>query len=106
MKKLLIALMLVAGVAQAETIATLPNQAGGKIVLTNETCKDPVTGEIYSALRRSYNYSSAGGSSEGCWLVEDETIVVVWINSNGTRDRSRYPLANFTFKKIGNRSNL
>jgi len=106
MKKLLIALLLISGVANAETVATLPNQAGGKIVLTNETCKDPATGEIYSALRRAYNYSSAGGSSEGCWLLEDETIVVVWVNSNGSRDRSRYPLANFTIKKTGNRSTL
>jgi hypothetical protein len=106
MKKLLIALLVVSGVASAETVATLPNQAGGKIVLTDEVCKDPATGEIYTALRRSYNYSSSGGTSEGCWTLEDETIVVVWINSNGSRDRSRYPLSNFTIKKTGNRKTL
>lgn len=104
MKKLLIALMLVAGVAQAETVATLPNQAGGKIVLTNEVCKDPSTGEVYSSLRRCYNYGASGNTSEGCYFVEDESVVVVWVNTSG-RSKSRYPLVNFTFKNNMNYKN-
>ena len=91
MKKLLIALMLVSGMAQADTFATLPNNAGGKIVLTDETCK--LGEKTYEKLNRAYNYGSAGYTSEGCWMVEDETVVVVWVNS---KDKMRYPIANFT----------
>lgn len=103
MKKLMLGLLVSLSVhtaVKAEAVATLPNQAGGKIVLTDEICKDPVTGEIFNSLRRAYNYSTAGGSDEGCWLVEDETVVVVWIPSSGAkRTRSRYPVENFTILK-------
>ena len=39
MKKLLIALCFI-GSVQAKDIAWMPNQANGKIVLTDEVCKD------------------------------------------------------------------
>ena len=91
MKKLLIALMLVSGIAKSATFATMPNQANGKIVLTDETCK--FDGKVYDGLNRAYNYGSAGYTSEGCWMAEDETIVVIWIDSN---TKMRYPMANFT----------
>ena len=100
MKKILIGalLALTTTLANAEMLATLPNKAGGKIVLTDEICVDPVTKERYDALKRAYNYSAEGGTSEGCYFVEDESVVVVWVNSQ-SRDRSRYPLENFTFNK-------
>jgi hypothetical protein len=99
MKKLLLALGVTLALnANAEMLATLPNKAGGKIVLTDEICVDPVTKERYDALKRAYNYSAEGGTSEGCYFVEDESVVVVWVNSQ-SRDRSRYPLENFTFNK-------
>lgn len=105
MRKLIVIIGLVCGVlyyqqVKAEAIATLPNKAGGKIVLTDEICVDPVTNEVYNSLRRAYNYSPAGGTDEGCWLVEDETVVVIWVPSNGAkRMRSRYPAENFTMLK-------
>lgn len=91
MKKLLLALMLVSSMAQADTFATLPNNAGGKIVLTDETCK--LGEKVYEKLNRAYNYGSSGYTSEGCWTTEDETIIVIWVDTN---TKMRYPMGNFT----------
>lgn len=91
MNKLLLALLLVSGVAESATFATQPNTAGGKIVLTDEPCKH--NNQIYEKLNRAYNYGTSGNTGEGCWIVEDETVVVIWIDTN---TKSRYPIANFT----------
>jgi hypothetical protein len=111
MKKTLALLLLcLSAHASAEMIAWLGNQAGGRIVITDEVCVDPVTKERYDQLKRAYNYGASGGTSEGCYLLEDESIVIVWVNSNG-RNKSRYPLENFTFNtnyksKSRNRSTM
>lgn len=82
--------------AKADTIASMPNQGGGKIVLTNEICK---FGEkTYSKLSRAYNYTDSGYGSEGCFYVEDETVVVVW-DLSGKAKQMRYPAENFTLTK-------
>ena len=81
---------------QAEAIATMPNQAQGKIVLTNEPCKHK--GKTYSALNRAYNYSSEGYTSEGCFYVEDDSVVIIW-DQGGSASKRRYPADNFTLKK-------
>lgn len=80
----------------AATIATMPNEGGGKIVLTDEVCKH--SGKTYAELYRAYNYTTSGHGSEGCYFVEDETVVVVWDTTSGVR-RMRYPLENFTAPK-------
>jgi len=85
------------GEARAETIATMPNKGGGKIVLTNEVCK--LEGKTYETLRRTYNYTSEGYTSEGCFYIEDETVMVVWKGLNGQPSRMRYPAENFTITK-------
>ena len=85
----------------AETIASMPNQGGGKIVLTNEVCKSG--GKTYSNLSRAYNYTSEGYGSEGCFYVEDETVVVIWNQSTGPK-QMRYPAENFTILKKTGRS--
>jgi hypothetical protein len=101
MRKLLAVMMFVPMLAQAEAIATMPNEGGGKIVLTDEVCKHD--GKTYKELSRAYNYTTAGYSSEGCFFIEDETVVVVWATSSGAK-RMRYPAENFTvIKKKGNR---
>ena len=81
---------------KAEAIATMPNEGGGKIVLTDETCKHD--GKTYSTLSRAYSYSTSGHGSEGCYFIEDETVVVVWATSSGAK-RMRYPAENFTITK-------
>ena len=96
MKKTLALLLLcLSAHANAEMVAWLGNQAGGRIVITDEVCVDPETNKRYDALKRAYNYSSAGGTSEGCFHIEDDSVVIVWVNTNG-RSKSRYPVENFT----------
>jgi hypothetical protein len=70
--------------------------------LTDDACIHK--GKNYEKLNRAYNYGSAGYTSEGCWIVEDETVVVVWID---TDQKMRYPVTAFTMnpnysKKKGN----
>jgi len=93
MKKLLAALLFVPMMAQAAAIATMPNRAGGKIVLTDEACVHK--GKRYDGLNRAYNYSTEGYTTEGCFLVEDETVVVIW-NDGSANSKMRYPAENFT----------
>jgi hypothetical protein len=101
MRKLLGCLLFVPILAQAEAIATMPNEGGGKIVLTDETCK--YDNKTYKELSRAYNYTTAGYSSEGCFFIEDETVVVIWALASGAK-RMRYPAENFTIiKKKGTR---
>jgi hypothetical protein len=84
-------LLSVVTVARAETVATQPNQAGGKIVLTDGACIHK--GKNYDALNRAYNYGSVGYTSEGCWGIEGETVIVYWID---TDQKMRYPITAFT----------
>lgn len=89
----LILFLMFATSAKAGAIASMPNEGGGKIVLTDETCKHD--GKTYKELNRAYNYTTAGYSSEGCYFIEDETVVVVWALASGAK-RMRYPAENFT----------
>lgn len=89
-------LSLLSAHASADTIASMPNQGGGKIVLTNEVCK--VDGKTYSKLSRAYNYTSEGYGNEGCFYIEDETVVVIWDQGNKAK-QMRYPAENFTIIK-------
>ena len=82
--------------AFADAIATMQNEGGGKIVLTDEVCKHE--GTTYSALSRAYSYSTSGHNSEGCFFIEDETVVVIWNTSSGVK-RMRYPAVNFIMTK-------
>jgi hypothetical protein len=93
MRRWLGCLLFVPTLAFAAAIASMPNEGGGKIVLTDDICK--VDGKVYNKLNRAYNYTTSGHSSEGCFYVEDETVVVVWNTTVGVRTM-RYPLENFT----------
>jgi hypothetical protein len=92
----LIVILLFAPTAKAAAIATMPNEGGGKIVLTDEVCKND--GKTYNKLNRAYNYTTSGHSSEGCFYIEDETVVVIWDTAAGVK-RMRYPAENFTLIK-------
>lgn len=98
MKKLILAVLLSASLSsQAAVIASMPNQAGGKIVLTDEQCK--LNGKTYDPLRKSYFYTTEGVTGDGCWYLDDETIVVVWKEVNGGSTTRRYPVINFDIRK-------
>ena len=92
----LILFLMVLSSAQAGAIATMPNKAGGKIVLTDEPCKH--NGKVYEKLNRAYNYGTQGYTTEGCFGVEDETVVVIWLD-NSAEPKMRYPAENFTIIK-------
>lgn len=92
----LILFLMFATSAKAGAIASMPNEGGGKIVLTDEVCKN--AGKTYNKLSRAYNYTTSGHGSEGCFYIEDETVVVIWDTAAGVR-QMRYPAENFTLIK-------
>jgi hypothetical protein len=92
MRKLLGCLLFVPILAQAEVIATTPNEGGGKIVLTDDQCKHE--GKVYKGLNRIYSYTSKGLNAEGCYGIEDDTVVVIWYTDG--MEKRRYPASSFT----------
>ena len=94
MKKLLLSLLFVAGVAQADTWV-MPNQGNGEITLTEQTCK--ADGGKYTALKHAYSWTTSI-YFEGCWMIQDGNIHIIWVFSDGTRERRVYPLSAFSKK--------
>ena len=96
MRKLLSCLLFIPTVAFGAVIASMPNQAGGKIVLTDEACIHK--GKNYPKLYKSYFYTTTGVTGDGCWAIEDgsETVTVIWID---TGDTKRYPAENFDIRR-------
>lgn len=95
---LIILLFFVASIStvKAEAIASTPNGGGGYIVLTDEPCINQ--GKTYKSLNRFYSYTANGFTTEGCFAIEDETIITVW-QPDG--DKRRYPISAFTLRKRG-----
>jgi len=83
--------------ANAEAIAQSPNERNGFIVLTNEVCK--VGNKTFKELNRVYSYTARGDTQEGCFMLEDDTVVVVWESGN----KKRYAASGFTLINRGNR---
>jgi hypothetical protein len=88
----LFVLLLAPSLAQAEAIATMPNEGGGFIVLTDDPCK--YEGKVYKKLNRLYSYTAQGNNADGCYGIEDDTVVAIWY-TNGV-DKRRYPISSFT----------
>lgn len=81
MKKILSFLAAVACTAAlAEPIGYIRNEAGGKIVFTNDTCYDSRAKKDFPGLFNVYGYSSSGGSIRGCFVYEKKAALlrVVW----------------------------
>jgi hypothetical protein len=100
MKKLILGLMLSAGVistVQATNVAYTENDAGGRIVLTNQICVDGA-GQKFAELRHSYLYTASGFTINGCFYLDtDNNIIrVKWFRKDGSVSESRYPLGIFT----------
>lgn len=99
MKKLLLIALLCFNV-QAKPIASMGNNGGGKIVLLDDVCvKD---GKKYNSWFRAYTYHQTGVTQDGCWMVEHDTVVMIW--DSGTK--MRYPAINFTIIDAGKKQNL
>jgi hypothetical protein len=97
MKKYALLLLCFMELAQAKDIAWMPNQANGKIVLTDEICKDK-QGKTYKTLNRMFLYSASGSTMDGCFYVRGEIVDSIW--DDGVQ--MRYPIGNFTlYEKQG-----
>lgn len=96
MRKLIAAVLFCPVLAYGAVIASMPNQAGGKIVLTDEACIHK--GKNYPKLYKAYFYTPTGLTGDGCWVIEDgsDTVTVVWID---TGDTKRYPITNFDIRR-------
>lgn len=87
-------LLSVATAVKAETWV-LPNTSGGEITLTSQACK--VDNGRYESLKHAYTWTHEA-YVEGCWTVVDGNVHIVWIMSNGTRERRVYSLGSFSKK--------
>lgn len=97
MKNFIALLLLVPSICFGGVIASMPNQAGGKIVLTDTDCRH--NNKSYKGLYKAYNYGNTGNTNDGCWVLEDEAITVIWINPDDTFIKYRYPVQNFQLRK-------
>lgn len=85
MKKLLLAVLLVALPVKAEVIAYTYNQNGGKIVITTELCRDGKN-------RLAYSQSEGIPTIIGCWANDNAFIHIQWYDS----DLRSYPYDGWT----------
>lgn len=87
--------LLVSKNANSKEIASAPNNAGGRIVLTDNPCV--LGNKTYRNLNAAYLYSSSGSTLNGCFQVEDDLIHVIWFDNS----ESRYPINAFILKQKG-----
>lgn len=95
MKKLLLVLLLTSGIAHAE-IYVMPNNGGGEITLTTQTCK--AENGKYTQLKHAYTWSNEV-YIEGCWALIDGNVHITWLNKDGSGTRRVYEPKNFTKKE-------
>ena len=83
MKTLLIALGLVVSVstAEAKIIAETYNQGGGKIVITDEKCRDKTN-------LLAYAVTPSTSTLLGCWVHDENYIHIKWYDN----DLRSYPM--------------
>lgn len=89
MKKYALIFALIASPVHAENLAWMENEAGGKIILTNEACV--IKGKAYSEARKIIAYSALvdnKGPNEGCWGIykhDDSLIYALWPSVKQTK---------------------
>lgn len=75
MKRLLIALMLISGFANAEEWFESANESGGKIVLLTSECSSRPE---QKTLKRMYAAHKTGATVWGCWNYWSEQVHVIY----------------------------
>jgi hypothetical protein len=94
--KILLILLCFVGQVFASDIAWTDNKAGGRIVITNEVCKDP-DGKAYKKLSRIYMFTADGLTMEGCYYLSNQLVNAIWINGR----EMKYPTSGFTiYEKV------
>ncbi len=91
MKKVLIGLMLVCGMAHADEWMETNNEAGGKILFLPTKCAGNDTGRTVIASGRD------GSTLHGCWFYFAEMVHVVWTGQGGKT--SAFDPKTLTYKK-------
>lgn len=86
-KALLIALLLAPLMANAKVIAETGNKNGGRIVLTDESCRD-------SRYKLAYSMSSGNPTLLGCWTSDESFIHIQWYDN----DLRSYPYDGWVLK--------
>lgn len=89
MKKLLALMLMIPAFAYAERWLEMPNNAGGKIILTEYKCPDNDNGRLSIATTKE------GKTAEGCWFYFTEMVHVVW----KTGERYTYEPTSFVAKE-------
>jgi hypothetical protein len=88
MKKIVVLLLLcLSAHASADTAAWMPNNGGGKIVLTDKDCPDDA--RQYMA----YTTSNTISTQFGCWFSDDLMVHITWSSTGSFKS---YPLENWT----------
>ena len=87
MRKLLIALLIVSGAAQAEAKFEMRNNAGGKIILTDQPCNN-------GTHQLAYTTSPKTETQQGCWGADSSFVHIRWYETNDLRS---YPADAFTY---------
>jgi hypothetical protein len=84
MRKLLIALLIVSGAAQAEAKFEMRNNAGGKIILTDQPCNN-------GTHQLAYTTSPKTETQQGCWGADSSFVHIRWY----TNDLRSYPIGDW-----------
>lgn len=91
MKKYLLGLLLAVSTVANAVTWEMPNQSGGRIVLTDRMCIQ--NGKTYEKLNDAYAYDSNGTVISGCWFMQDNLVNIIWAKSG---DHKVYSPNDFT----------
>lgn len=81
MKKLILATLLaVSGVASAEEVLRMSNNAGGSIVLTSRPCV--LNGQALSEYRGAFVTARGGHSMRACWTPAGGMVAVIYADGD------------------------
>lgn len=81
--------LLVANLAHAESWLEMPNEAGGKIILTEYKCETNENGRLVIATTKE------GHRIEGCWFYYTGMVHVVWKSG----DKSSFEPGHFVIRE-------
>ena len=91
MKKILVLLLLsLSAHANADTVAWMQNQGGGKIVLTDKDCQED------SRQFMAYASSNSISTQFGCWFSDDMMVHITW---SSTGNFKSYPIENWNINQ-------
>lgn len=87
MKKILVLLLLcLSAHVSADTVGWMPNNGGGKIVITDKDCQSD------SRQFMAYTTSSSISTQFGCWFSDDVMVHITWESTGSFKS---YPLENW-----------